>query len=145
MNNVLILCCIIFITPIIYFIGDWIILQNCMLAKSWMPELDKIVFELQEKASQPGGGGVHPDFRLFLTSAPADYFPVSILQNGVKMTNEPPKGFRANILRSFGNLIKEEDFESCAGTGKYVLVIVLCKIFTHTMSQITIFHIPYTI
>ena len=82
-----------------------------MLAKSWMPELDRIVFELQENANKPGGGGVHPDFRLYLTSSPADYFPVSILQNGVKMTNEPPKGFRANLIKSFANLVKEEDFE----------------------------------
>lgn len=88
--------------------GDWVLLQNCMLAKSWMPELDRIIFELQEKSQLPGGGGINADFRLFLTSAPATYFPVSVLQNGVKMTNEPPKGFRANLLRSFGNLIKEE-------------------------------------
>lgn len=92
--------------------GDWVLLQNCMLAKSWMSELDRIVFELQEQARLPGGGGIHPDFRLFLTSSPADYFPVSVLQNGIKMTNEPPKGFRANLLRSFGNLIKEEDYEA---------------------------------
>jgi len=94
--------------------GDWVILQNCMLARSWMGQLDKIVFELQERTKQPGGGGVHPDFRLFLTSTPADYFPVSVLQNGVKMTNEPPAGFRANLIGSFGSLIKEEDFEGCS-------------------------------
>jgi dynein heavy chain len=94
--------------------GDWVVLQNCMLAKSWMPELDRLIFELQEKASKEDGGGIHPDFRLYLTSAPADYFPVSILQNGVKMTNEPPKGFKSNLLRSFGNLIKEEDYEGVA-------------------------------
>jgi dynein heavy chain len=91
--------------------GDWVVLQNCMLAKSWMPELDKIIFELGEKASKEDGGGVNPDFRLYLTSAPAAYFPVSILQNGVKMTNEPPKGFKSNLLRSFANLVKEEDYE----------------------------------
>jgi dynein heavy chain len=80
-----------------------------------MPELERILLDIQERAGQGQSqqeSGIHPDFRLYLTSAPADYFPVSILQNGVKMTNEPPKGFRANLLRSFGNLIKEEDFES---------------------------------
>jgi dynein heavy chain len=85
-----------------------------MLAKSWMPELEKIVFDLQDRAKLKGlnEGGVHPDFRLYLTSAPVDYFPVSILQNGMKMTNEPPRGVRANLVRSFGNLVKEEDWEA---------------------------------
>jgi len=88
--------------------GNWVLLQNCMLAKSWMPSLEKIVFGLVENAANN-----HPEFRLFLTSAPAKYFPVSILQNGVKMTNEPPKGVRANVVRSIGNLVKEEYWESC--------------------------------
>jgi dynein heavy chain len=92
--------------------GDWVVLQNCMLAKSWLSSLDSIIFGIQERASQ-SHGDVHPDFRLYLTSSPVDYFPVSILQNGVKMTNEPPRGFRANISASFFNLIKEEDWDGC--------------------------------
>ena len=115
--------------------GDWVVLQNCMLAKSWMPELDKIIFELQERAGKEDGGGIHKDFRLYLTSAPADYFPVSILQNGVKMTNEPPKGFRANLLRSFGNLIKEEDFESLKDKAAAWKKLLVGLVFFHANIQ----------
>merc|ERR1719261_90329 len=52
------------------------------------------------------------NFRLWLTSMPAKCFPVLILQNGVKMTNQPPSGLRANLLRSYSQ-ITDKLFSEC--------------------------------
>lgn len=59
-------------------------MANCHLSISWLPELEKIIEQLQTIA-------VHNDFRLWLSSSPTADFPISILQISLKITNEPQK------------------------------------------------------
>jgi len=108
-------------------VGDWVFLQNCHLAASWMLSMENIVKALSSDAS------VHPDYRLFLSSMPAKCFPVTVLQNSIKVTNEPPKGLRANVRRAFAEL-QQETFEShVLGTTWRKLVFGLC--FFHAIIQ----------
>jgi dynein heavy chain len=89
--------------------GHWVFLANCHLMTSWLPTLDKIIEGLE-------GAKPHERFRLWLSSNPSPDFPISILQRGLKMTTEPPKGLRANLMRLY-NSISEESFKACRTTG----------------------------
>ncbi|XP_026216049.1 dynein heavy chain 6, axonemal isoform X2 [Anabas testudineus] len=76
--------------------GNWVFLQNCHLAVSWLLAMEELIKTFAEPDTI-----IHENFRLFLSSMPTKVFPVTVLQNSVKVTNEPPKGLRANMRRAF--------------------------------------------
>ncbi|ESN99364.1 hypothetical protein HELRODRAFT_67097 [Helobdella robusta] len=106
--------------------GLWVFLANCHLSINWMPSLDKLVKEVQSEETCP-----HPDFRLWLSSSPDSRFPISILQIGIKMTTEPPKGLKANMKRMYSR-ITDHQFIRSKHPEKYKKLL-FCLIFFHSI------------
>eukprot|EP01013_Petalomonas_cantuscygni_P008266 TRINITY_DN20983_c0_g1_i1.p1 TRINITY_DN20983_c0_g1~~TRINITY_DN20983_c0_g1_i1.p1 ORF type:complete len:1702 (-),score=530.22 TRINITY_DN20983_c0_g1_i1:180-4850(-) len=105
--------------------GAWVILQNCHLAASWMPALERLVDSFPE----------HPasSFRLWLTTMPSAAFPKGVLQSAVKMTLEPPSGLRANMHRSITSVRPDQLDRSSAPDKIRPLFFALC--YFHAMMQ----------
>ncbi|XP_029991393.1 dynein heavy chain 1, axonemal [Sphaeramia orbicularis] len=99
--------------------GQWVFFQNCHLAPSWMPSLERLIEHINPTK-------VHKDFRLWLTSLPSNKFPVSILQNGSKMTIEPPRGIKANLQRTYLRLTNDFISSSTKTTQFKSLLLSLC-------------------
>ncbi|CAD7932621.1 unnamed protein product [Amoebophrya sp. A25] len=106
--------------------GGWVLLQNCHLAISWMPELERICEQLNPEE-------VNQDYRLWLTSMPSPAFPALLLQNGVKMTNEPPAGLKANLMYTFTRL-DDKTLDDCRSPSAFKKVMFAYAYF-HAIVQ----------
>ncbi|XP_057571174.1 dynein axonemal heavy chain 17 [Hippopotamus amphibius kiboko] len=89
--------------------GHWVILQNVHLVARWLSTLDK---KLERYSS-----GSHDDYRVFISAEPAPspeshIIPQGILENAIKITNEPPTGMYANLHKAL-DLFTQDTLEMC--------------------------------
>jgi len=105
--------------------GDWVILQNCHLGLGFMSQLEEI---LGDPAAV-----IDPDFRLWLTGEPHPKFPIGLLQLAIKVTNEPPKGLKAGLHRTFTTIINQDFMEKIDIDKWRTITYVIC--FLHSIVQ----------
>ncbi|NWI70492.1 DYH17 protein, partial [Todus mexicanus] len=89
--------------------GHWVILQNIHLVARWLGKLDKIVEQNSE--------GSHDDYRVFMSAEPAPtpeghIIPQGLLEDSIKITNEPPTGMFANLHKAL-DLFTQDTLEMC--------------------------------
>ncbi|XP_071446254.1 dynein axonemal heavy chain 6 [Hetaerina americana] len=108
--------------------GEWVFLQNCHLATSWMNSMEQIIQKISEEPEK-----VNANFRLYMSSMPSKNFPVFVLQNSVKVTNEPPKGLRANVKRALTDMDPDFFEDNILGVDWKKLVFGIC--FFHAIVQ----------
>jgi len=72
-----------------------------------------------KKSSEEKGGSLKVDtnkFKLILSAEPHNEFSISLLQNSVKITQEPPKGIKANMVKFYQNM---SEFQPCEKSKEY--------------------------
>jgi len=95
--------------------GHWVVLENIHLVVKWLKNLEAVMEQCALKA--------HPDFRFYLTAEPAgspEYhiMPSGILQQCIKITNEPPSGVQANLHAAL-DCFSQEVLEQCARENEF--------------------------
>lgn len=74
--------------------------QNIHLVARWLGTLEKLLEQHAE--------GSHENFRVFVSAEPSStpeghIIPQGILENSIKITNEPPTGMHANLHKALDN------------------------------------------
>jgi len=71
---------------------------------------------------------INNDFRLFLTTAPSESFPISLLQDGIKMTMETKGDVKQMMLNVYGDL-DESIVSSHIKASELKILIFSCALF----------------
>jgi len=111
--------------------GNWLLLQNCELGLTLMSDFEELLKSLQSR--QWEDADALKEFRLFITAAPHPQFPLGLLHMSIKVTNEPPAGLRAGLLRSYTVLVDQDRMERVDTPVWRQLLFNLC--FLHSIVQ----------
>jgi dynein heavy chain, axonemal len=107
--------------------GTWVLLQNCELGLELMATMEDFLEKLKE--------GMDQNFRLFITALPDKAFPLGLLQMSTKVTNEPPSGLKAGILRSFTVIVDQDRLERVDTGAKEWRQLLFALCFLHSIVQ----------
>eukprot|EP01029_Cantina_marsupialis_P005375 TRINITY_DN157_c1_g2_i1.p1 TRINITY_DN157_c1_g2~~TRINITY_DN157_c1_g2_i1.p1 ORF type:complete len:3733 (+),score=1529.44 TRINITY_DN157_c1_g2_i1:1436-11200(+) len=105
--------------------GTWVLLQNCELGLGLMQQMEELLEKIEDT--------VHQDFRLFITALPHPEFPLGLLQMSTKVTNDPPTGMRAGLMRSYAVMVDQDRLERVDTKQWRQLIYGLC--FLHSVVQ----------
>ena len=105
--------------------GTTVLLQNCELGIDLMAVMEEYLTALYEN--------VHDQFRLFITALPSEEFPLGLLQMSTKVTNDPPTGLQAGLLRSYTVMVDQDRLERVETAEWRQLLFALC--FLHSVVQ----------
>uniref|UniRef100_A0A3Q1K2D2 Dynein axonemal heavy chain 11 n=1 Tax=Anabas testudineus TaxID=64144 RepID=A0A3Q1K2D2_ANATE len=99
--------------------GHWVILQNIHLVARWLGSLEKLLERFCE--------GSHPDYRVFMSAEPAPtpqehIIPQGILENAIKITNEPPTGMHANLHAALDNF-DQDILDQCSREQEFKTIL----------------------
>lgn len=87
-----------------------------------------------EEILNPKDREIHEDFRLFISCEPHAEFPLGLLQMGIKVTTEAPKGLQAGLSRTFNTMVNQDFLEKVEPMDKWrSIVFAVC--FMHSIVQ----------
>ncbi|XP_077065347.1 dynein axonemal heavy chain 11 [Siphateles boraxobius] len=103
--------------------GHWVILQNVHLLPWWLGRLEELL--------ENTGSNAHSNYRVFMSGEPVPsphehLIPRTILENGLKLTTEPPTGMNSSLHAALDNFT-QDTLEMCSCEQEFKgLVFSLC-------------------
>ncbi|KTG04987.1 hypothetical protein cypCar_00006303 [Cyprinus carpio] len=99
--------------------GHWVILQNIHLVAKWLGSLEKLLEHCCVNS--------HQDYRVFMSAEPSatpqeHIIPQGILENSIKITNEPPTGMLANLHAALDNF-DQDILDQCSREQEFKTIL----------------------